>query len=184
MNVSNVGNWTRHIDTSCERKSYAGIYVRATSVLRKRQPNLTCQLVFLISCTAKRTEAPKAVDWKQQSADLTQLHQSQTINFLKRIQSTPKSRHRWSTRRRHAILEQAPSCAKMRLRQNSAAPQQRAHPQQRDMRISYSRPLSDRTPLWAVRDLLQGIDKILVMETLMLPISKFEHAFPLCRRQP
>ena len=47
------------------------------------------------------------------------------------------------------------------LRQNSDAPQQRAHPQQRDMRVSSSRPLSDRTALWAVRDLLQGIDKIL-----------------------
>ena len=47
------------------------------------------------------------------------------------------------------------------LRQSSAAPQQRAHPQERDMRTSSSRSLSDRTPLWAVRDLLQGIDKIL-----------------------
>ena len=46
------------------------------------------------------------------------------------------------------------------LRQNLAAPQQRAHLEQHDMRISSSRSLSNRTPLWAVRD-LQGIDKIL-----------------------
>ena len=61
MNMSNVGDWTRHIDTCCERKDSARICVRAKSVLCRRQSKLTCPLVCLISSTAKRTEAPKDV---------------------------------------------------------------------------------------------------------------------------
>ena len=154
MNMSNVGDWTRHM--CCERKDSVRICVRATSVLSRRQSKLTCQLVCLISSTAKRREAPKDVVQKQQSADLTQLHQSQTNNFLGADPVSAKISSQMVYKSRTCY----PRTSTL-LRQNSDAPQQRAHPQQRDMRISSSRPLSDRTPLSAVRDLLQGIDKIL-----------------------
>ena len=154
MNISNVGDWTRHM--CCERKDSVRICVRAMSVLSRRQSKLTCQLFCLISSTAKRTEAPKDVVQKQQSADLTQLHQSQTIRFLGADPVSAKI----SSQMVYTSRTCYPRTSTL-LRQNLAAPQQRAHLEQRDMRISSSRPLSDRTPLWAVRDLLQVIDKIL-----------------------
>ena len=91
-----------------------------------------------------------------------------------RIRSAPRSRHRWSTRRIHATLEQSLPCAKIPLHRNSA-------------RILNSVICVSVLHVHFQIALHSGpfeiscraSTKSLLMETPMPPVSKFEHAF-LC----